>query len=71
MSNLAQRLIFAAVAIPVVFFCLWWADWTRISLMVFLGAVGAWEWSRMVSKIYSGPSMQIFAPLSAAALTLG
>lgn len=71
MSNLAQRLIFAAIAIPVVFFCLWWADWTRISLMVFIGAVGAWEWSRMVSKMYQGPNMALIAPLSAALLTLG
>ena len=71
MSNLALRLIFAAVAIPVVFFCLWWADWTRVALMVFLGAVGAWEWSRMVSKMYLGPNIAILAPLSAAALTLG
>ena len=71
MSNLTQRLIFAAVAIPVVFFCLWWADWTRITLMVLLGAIGAWEWSRMVSKKYNGPNMSIVAPFSAIVLTLG
>lgn len=71
MNNLALRLIFAAVAMPVIFFCLWWADWTRVVLMCFLGAVGAWEWSRMVSKAYPGPNMVIVAPLSTVLLTLG
>jgi phosphatidate cytidylyltransferase len=70
MSNLKLRLLFSAIAIPVVFVCLWLNDVSRLSLMCFLGGVGAWEWARMVSQKYQGPSMQVVAPASAVALTL-
>jgi len=71
MSNLALRLIFAFAAMPVVFFLLWFGDYTRLGLLVFLGGAGAWEWSRMVSVMYKGPNMQVWAPASSVLLTLG
>jgi len=71
MSNLALRLVFAFAAMPVVFFLLWFGDYTRLGLLVFLGAAGAWEWARMVSVMYKGPRMHVVAPASATLLTLG
>lgn len=71
MSNLALRLLFAFAAMPVVFFLLWFGDYTRLGMLVFLGGAGAWEWARMVSVVYKGPSMLVVAPVSAVLLTLG
>ena len=51
MSNLAQRLITAFIAIPIVFFLLWFNDFSRIGLMCFIAGVGAWEWAGMASKM--------------------
>ena len=70
MSNLAQRLITAFIAIPIVFVCLWFNDFSRIGLMCFLSAVGAWEWAGMASKIYKGPDMRYLSFASSLALTL-
>lgn len=70
MSNLVQRVITALVAIPLVFFLLWFSDYTRIGLMCFLGGVGAWEWAGMVRKMYQGPDMRAFSFVSTFALTL-
>ncbi len=70
MSNLAQRLITAVVAIPLVFFLLWFSDYSRIALMCFLGGVGAWEWATMARKMYQGPDMRYLSFASSAALTL-
>ena len=70
MSNLAQRLITAFIAIPIVFVLLWFNDFSRIGLMCLLGAVGAWEWARMASKMYAGPDMRYLSFASTLALTL-
>ena len=70
MSNLAQRLITAFIAIPIVFVLLWFNDFSRIGLMCFLGAVGAWEWAGMASKMYAGPDMRYLSFASTMALTL-
>lgn len=70
MSNLTQRLITAFIAIPIVFVLLWFNDFSRIGLMCFLGAVGAWEWARMASKMYAGPDMRYLSFASSLALTL-
>lgn len=71
MSNLTVRLLFAFLAMPVIFFLLWFSDVTRLGLLVFLGGAGAWEWARMVSAVHKGPSMQVVAPVSSVLLTLG
>lgn len=70
MSNLAQRLITAFIAIPVVFFLLWFNDFSRIGLMCFLAGVGAWEWAGMASKMYKGPITKYLSFAASFALTL-
>ncbi len=70
MSNLTIRILFAVIAIPVTFLLLWLNDISRLALMCFLSGAGAWEWARMASKMYKGPSMQAVAPVAAVALTL-
>lgn len=70
MSNLAVRLLFAAVAIPLALFCIWFGDYSRIFLMCFLGGVGAWEWAKMAGKMYKGPDMRYLSLASAVALML-
>ena len=70
MSNLAQRLLTAFIAIPIVFVLLWFCDYSRIGLMCFLAGVGAWEWAGMVSKMYKGPDMRYLSFAASFALTL-
>lgn len=70
MSNLAQRLITAVVAIPLVFFLLWFNDVSRVGLMCFLAGVGAWEWAGMATKMYGGPNVRYLSFASSLALTL-
>ena len=70
MSNLAQRLITAFIAIPIVFFLLWFNDFSRIGLMCFIAGVGAWEWAGMASKMYKGPDTRYLSFAASLALTL-
>lgn len=70
MSNLAVRVLFAVVAIPVVFFLLWEGDLTRLFFFLFILCVGAWEWARMASSAYAGPDMRLLAPLSTGLIVL-
>jgi phosphatidate cytidylyltransferase len=72
MSNLAKRLIFAFTAMPVVAFLLWFGDYTRWALLLFLGAVAAYEWAKMVSAVYDGKArlISIVSPICAVALTM-
>lgn len=70
MSNLAQRLITAVIAIPLVFGLLWFNDVSRIALMCFLAGVGAWEWAGMARKMYQGPDMRAYSFVASFALTL-
>lgn len=71
MSNLAVRILFAVVAIPVAFFCLWWNDISRFALVCFMCGAGAWEWTRMVSQKVEGPKfMLVVAPIATVALVL-
>lgn len=70
MSNLAVRTLFAVIAIPVTFFLLWFNDATRLLLMCFMSGAGAWEWSRMASKMVEGPSMRFVAPVASIALVI-
>lgn len=70
MSNLAQRLITAFIAIPLVFFLLWFNDFSRIGLMCFLAGVGAWEWAGMARKMYQGPDMRYLSFAAGFSMTL-
>lgn len=70
MSNLAQRLITAFIAIPIVFFLLWFSDYSRVGLMCFLAGVGAWEWAGMACKMYKGPDTRYLSFAASLALTI-
>lgn len=70
MSNLTMRTLFAVCAIPATFLLLWLNDATRLALWLFICAAAAWEWARMVSKMYKGPSMLVTAPAASAAFVL-
>jgi phosphatidate cytidylyltransferase len=65
MSNLAKRCIFAFTAMPIVAFLLWFGDYTRWAFVLFLNAVAAYEWAKMVSAAYSTPAakVQLIIPL--------
>ena len=71
MSNLAIRCIFAFTAMPIVAFLLWFGDYTRFAFIFALNAVAAYEWSKMISAVYSGPAklMTALSPICAMALT--
>jgi phosphatidate cytidylyltransferase len=70
MSNLAKRLIFAFTAMPIVAFLMWFGDSTRIAFVLFLNAVAAWEWAKMVNAAYPGPSLSAISPLASLVFTL-
>nr|AGS51863.1 phosphatidate cytidylyltransferase [uncultured bacterium contig00118] len=72
MSNLAKRCIFAFTAMPIVAFILWFGDYTRIALILFLCIVATYEWAKMVSNVYADKAkfISIFSPICAAALTM-
>jgi len=72
MSNLAIRCIFAFTAMPIVAFLLWFGDYTRWAFVLFLNAIASYEWSKMISAVYSGPAKFINAlsPICTVALTL-
>jgi phosphatidate cytidylyltransferase len=72
MSNLAIRCIFAFTAMPIAVILLWFGDYTRLAFVLFLNAVAAYEWARMVSVAYSEKTkfISLFSPICAIALTL-
>jgi len=57
---------------PIVAFLMWFGDYTRWGFVLFLNAVAAYEWAKMVSAAYSRPSklMSVLSPVCAVALTL-
>ncbi|MCL2101950.1 MAG: phosphatidate cytidylyltransferase [Fibromonadales bacterium] len=71
MSNLAKRLIFAFTAMPIVAFLLWLGDYTRWALLLFLAAVSAYEWSKMVCAAFPEKKItSVISPVCAMALTV-
>jgi len=54
LGNLAKRNIFAFSAMPIVAFLLWYGDYTRWAFVLFLNAVAAYEWAKMISAVYQG-----------------
>ena len=70
MSNLTVRILFALAGIPIVFFLVWFNEFSRFGMMVGLIAVGSWEWARMVSNKISGPRMTFLSPVISALTVL-
>ncbi len=59
MSNLRVRLISAAVMIVVIYGALVLSETTRWAVMALILSLGAWEYSRMITSKYSGPSAPV------------
>jgi len=57
---------------PIVAFLLWHGDYSRFAFILFLNAVGAYEWSRMVNAVHGGPAklMAVISPVCAVALSI-
>jgi phosphatidate cytidylyltransferase len=53
MSNLTVRLITAFLAMPFFVFLLWFSPYSRAFIPLCLMVVGAWEFGRMISKVYT------------------
>jgi phosphatidate cytidylyltransferase len=72
MTNLVKRTIFAFTAMPVVAFLLWFGDYTRWAFVLFLNAVAAYEWAKMVNAVHGGPAKlaSAIAPVCAVALSI-
>jgi phosphatidate cytidylyltransferase len=51
LSNLAQRILFALGAIPVVLGAAWFGDWALASILAIASALAAWEFYRMAQKL--------------------
>lgn len=55
LSNLAQRTLFAIVAIPVVLGAVWVGDWALASILAIASALAAWEFYRIAEKLGTRP----------------
>ena len=55
LSNLAQRILFALGAIPVVLGAVWFGDWALASLLAIASALAAWEFYRLAEKLGTQP----------------
>lgn len=53
MSNLTIRLITAFLAMPFFVFLLWFSPYSRAFIPLCLMVVGAWEFGRIISKVYT------------------
>jgi len=68
-----MRNIFAFSAMPIVAFLLWYGDYTRWAFVLFLNAIAAYEWAKMISAVYAGPNKFVsmaISPICALALTV-
>jgi len=55
LSNLAQRILFALVAIPVVLGAVWFGDWAIASVLAIASALASWEFYRIAERIGTRP----------------
>lgn len=68
LGNLTQRLLFAAVAIPVFLWALWNGGWPRYIQLGFILGAAAWEAARMVRRRFEGASRLTESVMPAAVL---
>lgn len=59
LSNLAQRVLFAVVAIPAVLAAVWIGDWALAGLLAIASALAAWEFFRLAEKVGARPMANI------------
>jgi phosphatidate cytidylyltransferase len=55
LSNLAQRILFALVAIPVVLGAVWFGDWALAGILSIASALAAWEFYRIAERLGTRP----------------
>lgn len=65
LSNLAQRILFALAAIPIVLAAVWFGDWALASVLAIAGALAAWEFYRIAEKLGTRPLARAGIALSA------
>ena len=66
LSNLAQRTLFALIAIPVVLGAVWFGDWALASILAIASALAAWEFFRIAEKLGTRPMARVGIALAAA-----
>ncbi|HJR67922.1 MAG TPA: phosphatidate cytidylyltransferase [Gemmatimonadaceae bacterium] len=66
LSNLAQRTLFAIVAIPVVLGAVWLGDWALASILAIASALAAWEFYRIAEKLGTRPMARAGIAIAAA-----
>lgn len=77
LSNLAQRILFALGAIPVVLGAAWIGDWALAAVLAIASALAAWEFYRIADKLgtrpmaRSGIALAALLPLAIHARYLG
>jgi phosphatidate cytidylyltransferase len=77
LSNLAQRVLFALGAIPVVLGAVWIGDWALAGLLAIASALAAWEFYRIAEELGTRPlghvgiAIAAILPLAIHARTLG
>jgi phosphatidate cytidylyltransferase len=55
LSNLAQRILFAVAAIPLVLGAVWFGDWALAGLLAIASALAAWEFYRIAERLGTRP----------------
>jgi phosphatidate cytidylyltransferase len=55
LSNLAQRTLFAIIAIPIVLGAVWFGDWALASILAIASALAAWEFFRIAERLGTRP----------------
>jgi phosphatidate cytidylyltransferase len=65
LSNLAQRILFALGAIPVILGAVWIGDWALAALLAIASALAAWEFYRIAEKLGTRPMARAGIALAA------
>jgi phosphatidate cytidylyltransferase len=55
LSNLAQRILFALGAIPLVLAAVWFGDWALAAILAIASALAAWEFYRIAERLGTRP----------------
>jgi phosphatidate cytidylyltransferase len=65
LSNLAQRILFAVVAIPVVLGAVWFGDWALAGILAIASALAAWEFYRIAETLGTRPMARVGIAIAA------
>jgi len=65
LSNLAQRTLFAIIAIPIVLGAVWFGDWALAGILSVASALAAWEFFRIAEKLGTRPMARAGIALAA------